>query len=89
HLPVIVDPSHAAGRRDLVPSLAKAAIAAGADGLIIECHPVPDESVSDAAQALSLETMVELVNELRPIATAVGREMPPAKKSMEAYQLCA
>ncbi|MEO1401783.1 MAG: 3-deoxy-7-phosphoheptulonate synthase [Cyanobacteria bacterium J06635_1] len=89
HLPVIVDPSHAAGRRDLVPGLAKAAIAAGADGLIIECHPVPDESVSDAAQALSLETMVALMDELRPIAAAVGREMPPAKKSMEAHRLCA
>ncbi|MEM8805050.1 MAG: bifunctional 3-deoxy-7-phosphoheptulonate synthase/chorismate mutase [Cyanobacteria bacterium P01_G01_bin.38] len=89
HLPVMVDPSHAAGRRDLVSGLAKAAIAAGADGLIIECHPVPDESVSDAAQALSLETMVDLVDALRPIAAAVGRKMPLVEKSMTPYQLCA
>ena len=73
HLPVIVDPSHAAGIRELVPSLAKAAVACGADGLMVECHPMPEESVSDARQALSLEDMVELVESLRPIASAVGR----------------
>ncbi|NJN01159.1 MAG: 3-deoxy-7-phosphoheptulonate synthase [Leptolyngbyaceae cyanobacterium SL_1_1] len=76
HLPVIVDPSHAAGKRELVPNLAKAAIAAGADGLIIECHPEPEKSVSDARQALSLEEMVALVHSLRPIAEAVGRQIP-------------
>ncbi|WP_346293243.1 3-deoxy-7-phosphoheptulonate synthase [Sphaerothrix gracilis] len=76
HLPVIVDPSHAAGKRELVPNLAKAAIAAGADGLIIECHPEPEKSVSDARQALSLEEMVALVHSLRPIAAAVGRRVP-------------
>ncbi|NES65639.1 MAG: 3-deoxy-7-phosphoheptulonate synthase [Okeania sp. SIO2D1] len=75
HLPVIVDPSHAAGKRELVAPLAKAAIAGGADGLMIECHPVPEESVSDARQALSLEDMVELVESLRPIATGVGRNI--------------
>ena len=73
HLPVIVDPSHAVGKRELVASLAKAAVACGADGLMIECHPVPEESVSDARQALSLENMVELVESLRPVAAAVGR----------------
>jgi len=78
HLPVIVDPSHAAGKRELVPNLARAAIAAGADGLMIECHPVPEESVSDARQALSLEDMAELVDSLRPIAAAVGRNIPGA-----------
>jgi 3-deoxy-7-phosphoheptulonate synthase len=78
HLPVIVDPSHAAGKRELVPDLARAAIAAGADGLIIECHPVPEKSVSDARQALSLEDMVDLVDTLRPVATAVGRSIPEA-----------
>jgi 3-deoxy-7-phosphoheptulonate synthase len=78
HLPVIVDPSHATGKRELVPSLARAAIAAGADGLMIECHPVPEESVSDARQTLSLEAMVELVQSLRPIAAAVGRRIPEA-----------
>lgn len=75
HLPIIVDPSHAAGKRELVPDLARAAIACGADGLMIECHPEPDKSVSDARQALSLETMVELVYSLQPIATAVGRRL--------------
>ena len=73
HLPVIVDPSHAVGKRELVPSLAKAAVACGADGLMVECHPMPEESVSDARQALSLEDMLELVESLRPIASAVGR----------------
>jgi len=83
HLPVIVDPSHAAGKRELIPNLARAAIAAGADGLMVECHPVPDESVSDARQALSLEDMVVLVDSLRPIATAVGRTLPTATPTRE------
>ena len=76
HLPVIVDPSHAAGKRELVADLARAAIACGADGLIIECHPEPEQSVSDARQALSLEDMAELVASLQPIAVAVGRCVP-------------
>ncbi len=75
HLPVIVDPSHAAGKRELVADLARAAVACGADGLIIECHPEPEKSVSDARQALSLEDMVQLVHSLRPIAAAVGRRV--------------
>ncbi|UBF26029.1 3-deoxy-7-phosphoheptulonate synthase [Kovacikia minuta CCNUW1] len=75
HLPVIVDPSHAAGKRELVPDLARAAIACGADGLIIECHPEPEKSVSDARQALSLEDMVALVESVEPITTAVGRTL--------------
>lgn len=78
HLPVIVDPSHAAGLRELVPDLARAAIACGADGLIIECHPVPEASVSDARQALSLEDMIELAESLGSIAAAVGRTIRPA-----------
>jgi 3-deoxy-7-phosphoheptulonate synthase len=73
HLPVIVDPSHAVGKRELVAPLAKAAVACGADGLIIECHPEPEKSVSDASQALSLEEMVDLVHSLQPVAAAVGR----------------
>lgn len=75
HLPVIVDPSHAAGKRELIPDLARAAIACGADGLILECHPVPEQSVSDARQALSLEGMTELVQSLVPVATAIGRRL--------------
>jgi 3-deoxy-7-phosphoheptulonate synthase len=76
HLPVIVDPSHAAGKRELVADLARAAIACGADGLIIECHPEPEKSVSDARQALSLDDMAELVASLELIAKAVGRTLP-------------
>lgn len=75
HLPVIVDPSHAVGLRELVAPMAKAAIACGADGLIIECHPEPEKSVSDARQALSLDNMVELVRCLQPVAEAVGRQI--------------
>ncbi len=75
HLPVLVDPSHAAGKRELVPALAKAAIAAGADGLIIECHPEPEQSVSDARQALSIPDLVQLAQELQPLATVLGRRL--------------
>ena len=77
HLPVLVDPSHATGKRELVAALARAAIAAGADGLIIECHPEPDKSISDARQTISLEMMSELVDSLVPIAKAVGRTIRP------------
>lgn len=73
HLPVIVDPSHAAGRRELIADLSRAAIACGADGLIIECHPEPDQSISDAQQALSIESMMQLVQSVQPVAKAVGR----------------
>ncbi|OLP19138.1 3-deoxy-7-phosphoheptulonate synthase [Leptolyngbya sp. 'hensonii'] len=90
HLPVLVDPSHAAGKRELVPDLARAAIACGADGLIIECHPAPEQSVSDARQALSLTDMVDLVTSLDPIATAVGRSlMRPESTSLERSVLTA
>jgi 3-deoxy-7-phosphoheptulonate synthase len=75
HLPILVDPSHAAGKRELIADLSRAAIACGADGLIIECHPEPEQSVSDARQALSLEEMAALVQSLKPIAEAVGRKM--------------
>jgi 3-deoxy-7-phosphoheptulonate synthase len=76
HLPVIVDPSHATGKRELVGDLSRAAVACGADGLIIECHPEPEKSVSDARQTLALSAMVELVHGLAPIARAVGRTVP-------------
>lgn len=79
HLPVIVDPSHAVGKRELVAPLAKAAVACGADGLIIECHPEPEKSVSDARQALSLEDLVNLVDSLKPVAVAVGRSISEAR----------
>lgn len=76
HLPIIVDPSHAAGKRELVADLARAAVACGADGIIVECHPEPEQSVSDARQALALEEMIALVHSLQPIAAAVGRSIP-------------
>ena len=75
HLPVIVDPSHAAGKRDLVPSLSRAAVAAGADGLIIEVHPEPEKALSDGPQSLTIEVFKELVQELKRIAEAVGRKI--------------
>jgi len=73
HLPVIVDPSHAAGRRDLIASLSKAAIASGADGLLIEMHPNPAEAVSDGPQSLHPEQFIQLAGELGVVAEAVNR----------------
>jgi len=73
HLPILVDPSHACGRRELVADLARAAIACGADGLMIECHPEPEKSVSDARQAIHMEDMIEIIRSIEPIAAAVGR----------------
>ncbi len=73
HLPLIVDPSHAAGHYSLVPALAKAAIAAGADGLLIEVHPNPKEALVDGLQSLTPSDFARLMKELKPIAEAVGR----------------
>jgi 3-deoxy-7-phosphoheptulonate synthase len=73
HLPVIVDPSHSTGQRYLVGPVSKSAIAVGADGLIIEVHPHPEEALSDGAQSLSPEEFSELTKELDKIAQAVGR----------------
>jgi 3-deoxy-7-phosphoheptulonate synthase len=75
HLPVIVDPSHAAGNRDLVPALSKAAAAVGADGLLIEVHPNPEEAMSDGEQSLFPEQLSQLLNDLKPICSAVGRKL--------------
>jgi chorismate mutase/prephenate dehydratase len=75
HLPVIVDPSHAAGRRDLVIPLALAAAAAGADGLIVEAHPKPEEALSDREQTLSARELNELRDRLIPILAAQGRTL--------------
>ena len=74
-MPVIVDPSHAAGRADLVPALAFAAIAAGADGLIVEVHPDPLNARTDGAQSLDLAAFSALTARLGPIARAVGRTL--------------
>lgn len=75
HLPIIVDPSHAAGKWGLVPALAKAGIAAGADGLIIEVHNHPEEAVSDGAQSLIPDKFSELMIQLRGIVNALGRKI--------------
>lgn len=74
HLPVIADPSHGTGVRDLVAPVAKAAVAAGADGLIIEVHPKPEEAMSDGFQSLNLEEFRALMNEIRALAPFLGRE---------------
>ncbi len=73
HLPVVVDPSHATGDRNLVMPMAKASIAAGADGLLIEAHPDPTTALSDGAQSLPVEWLPELAKEIASIARAVGR----------------
>jgi len=74
HLPVIVDPSHGTGRWRLINPMTKAAIAAGADGLLIEVHLDPKSSLSDGVQTLKLDTFIQLIKELRPIIQAVDRE---------------
>jgi len=66
HLPVILDPSHAAGKRSLVPALSRAAVAVGADGLLVEVHPCPEKAISDGAQSLTTEQFRTMMGELRP-----------------------
>lgn len=75
HLPIVGDPSHGTGRRDMVAPLARAAVAAGADAILVEVHPNADKAASDAAQTLYLEQFEELMGQLRVIATAVGRKL--------------
>jgi 3-deoxy-7-phosphoheptulonate synthase len=75
HLPVIVDPSHAAGRAALVPALALAAVAAGADGLLVEVHPSPSSALSDGEQALTPDDFSTLATRVRMVAGAVGRSV--------------
>ena len=75
HLPVVVDPSHGTGHWDLVAPMAKGAVACGADGLIIEVHPRPEEALSDGPQSLKPSKFVQLMRELRPVAEAVGRSL--------------
>ncbi len=73
HLPIVGDPSHGTGRRDLVLPLARAAVAAGADGLLVEVHPDPDRAVSDGAQTLTPPQFSEMMQQVRAIAAAIGR----------------
>src|SRR5205807_4068458 len=73
HLPVLVDPSHGTGKRDYVPAMALAALAAGADGLLIEIHPNPDKALSDGAQSLDFAGFKKLLESLRRLAAPLGR----------------
>jgi 3-deoxy-7-phosphoheptulonate synthase len=75
HLPIIIDPSHAAGKWNLVPALSRAAVAAGCDGLIIEVHSRPEEALSDGPQSLLPERFAQLMRELKALAKAIGREI--------------
>jgi 3-deoxy-7-phosphoheptulonate synthase len=75
HLPVIVDPSHGTGKSSLVPAMSRAAVAAGADGLLIEVHPHPQEALSDGPQSLNPEQFATLMQELKGVAACVGREL--------------
>ena len=84
HLPVIVDPSHAAGTAGLVVPLSLAAIAAGADGLMVEVHPCPEEALSDGDQSLSLQAFNDMMAQLAPFAAAAGRRIPASGASQEA-----
>jgi 3-deoxy-7-phosphoheptulonate synthase len=71
----VVDPSHGVGRWDLVAPMSRAAVAAGADALIIEVHPNPEEALSDGEQSLKPNIFAQLMKELKPVAQAVGREI--------------
>src|SRR5215218_2702775 len=73
HLPVIVDPSHAAGKRELVPALARAAVAAGADGIIVEAHPAPDEALCDGPQLIPTAEFEAFADEIRALASLMGK----------------
>jgi len=75
HLPVAVDPSHGTGHAHLVPAMCKAAVAAGADGLLIECHHDPEHAMSDGAQSITPAVLAEMAPQLKRIAQAVGRDM--------------
>jgi len=77
HLPVIADPSHGTGKWYLIEPLAKASVACGADGLIIEVHPSPDHALSDGPQSLTFDNFQKLMDQVRRVADAVGREMAP------------
>jgi 3-deoxy-7-phosphoheptulonate synthase len=99
HLPVIVDPSHAAGRADLVPSLAAAAVAVGADGLIVEVHPDPANALSDGAQSLTFDAFADMMRTIAPLAAHCGRRLDiplsipgdamPETSGLSALRVCA
>jgi 3-deoxy-7-phosphoheptulonate synthase len=78
HLPIVADPSHGTGLREKVTPMARAAVAAGADGILVEVHPAPERALSDGAQSLYPEQFARLVRELRLIATAIDRTVAPS-----------
>ncbi len=80
HLPIVADPSHGTGLRDMVTPMARAAVAAGADGILVEMHPHPDRALSDGAQSLYPDQFADLMEELRRVASAIGRSVasPPS-----------
>ena len=86
HLPIIADPSHGTGNRDRVTPMARAAVAAGADGILVEVHPAPDRALSDGAQSMYPEQFIRLMQELRAITNAIGRAVAPSPGT-EALQL--
>ena len=75
HLPVIVDPSHGTGRASLIEPMSLAAVAAGADGLIVEVHTNPEEALVDAAQAITPEEFAQMMTKCRAVAQAIGRDL--------------
>lgn len=87
HLPIILDPSHSTGHWEYVEAIARAGIAAGADGLIIEVHPHPNQALSDGGQSLKPERFAQLIAQTRMIAEAVGREMAPQMQAVSAPQM--
>ena len=84
HLPVIVDPSHATGHRHLVPPMARAAFAAGGDGLMVEVHPDPENAMSDGAQSLTPAAFAELMASIRRLAVALDRQVATAPSPVRA-----
>ena len=88
HLPIIADPSHATGRPDLIPAMARAAIAAGADGIHIEVHGCPEKALSDGPQALVPDQFDRLMDEIRPLAELMGRTIDTCKKEAAACAPC-
>ena len=84
HLPVILDPSHSTGHADYVAAIARAGIAAGADGIITEVHPEPTKAVSDGKQSLKPEKFAEMVTQVKAIAEVMGRRIAPVEKPVAA-----
>lgn len=81
HLPILLDPSHGTGKWSLVHPVALAGVAAGADGIMVEVHPNPEEAMSDGAQSLNFEHFADLMRDIKPVALAVGRTVYPSSAS--------